>query len=466
MEKEQINFYFLKISDINPFYLFSQNFHVHNKHIRDHWIKIPMMTVIYCVFKKMIFSILSIFPEFFSSPLQSSILKRAQEKGVIQVQTNNIRDFSSNKHRKVDDSLYGGGPGMLMRPDIVAASIRNAKEQFPDGQIIFFTPTGEQMTQKLIEEHADNPSPKILLCGNYEGIDARVIHTMVDEKISLGDFILTGGEFPALAYIDAVTRLLPGAIGKEESHEKESFSKKFFRLGEYPQYTRPEVWEGIRVPEVLLSGKHKEIEEWQWENLSGLSSREQEVFNVRRKYFSPKKPWKTKNLLLQLPTPDIIDFWFQWMNDTEVTAFMLQNPPFSLQEEEEYYEWAKNTMHGLFLSIIDKKTKQPIGSTTLILSEQDDLQANFGLMIGEKEYWGKGYGSECTKEMCRIGFELLGLEKISLTVFPENFSALHIYEKVGFQKVGLLKNHILKNGKRREILLYELLREDFLSKKK
>jgi tRNA (guanine37-N1)-methyltransferase len=413
----------------------------------------------------MIFRVLSLFPEFFDSPLRSSILKRCQEKGIIEVKINQIRDFSLDKNRKVDDTVYGGGAGMLMRPDVVSACIRSAKEEFPDGKIIFFTPTGERFSQKLVEQHADDPSPKILLCGNYEGIDARVINTMVDEKISLGDFILTGGEFAAVCYIDAITRLLPGAIGKKESHQRESFSEELFRLGEYPQYTRPETWEGFRVPEILLSGNHKEIEEWQWNNLDGLSFREQEILGIRRKYFSPKKPWKSKNLFLQTPTTDVIETWVKWMNDLEITEFMIQNPPFSYSEEEEYFEWTQHTMHGLFLSIFDKKTKKPIGSTNLILSEQDDLKATFGIVIGEKEYWGRGYGSECTREMCKIGFGHLRLEKISLTVFPKNLPAIHVYEKIGFKKVGLMKNHVFKNGKREDLFLYELLKEEFLQKR-
>ncbi len=209
------------------------------------------------------FTVLTLFPEMFASFMSESILSRALDKNLIEIQFLNIRDYSKNKHKKVDDIPYGGGAGMLMACQPLFDCIEEAKNKAKKRHlVIYFTPQGKKLTQIKVERFAEKYDEIILLCGHYEGIDQRVIDTLVDLEISIGDFVLTGGEIPATLFIDAVSRLIPGILGKKESHEEESFSKKLGRKKEYPHYTRPENFRGLKVPEVLLSGDHKKIEEW------------------------------------------------------------------------------------------------------------------------------------------------------------------------------------------------------------
>ncbi len=190
--------------------------------------------------------------------LNESIIGRAIEKNLIQINLINIRDFSKDKHKKVDDTPYGGGAGMVMMPDVVYDAYKSIKDE--SAKVIYMSPQGKKLTQKKVEELAKQEH-LIILCGHYEGIDQRVIDKIVDEEISIGDYVLTGGEIPAMVLIDSVSRYNSGVIA-EESIEEESFANG---LLEYPQYTRPEVFEGVKVPEVLLSGHHANIEKWRKE---------------------------------------------------------------------------------------------------------------------------------------------------------------------------------------------------------
>jgi len=201
--------------------------------------------------------VLTLFPEFFTSPLNVSILKRAQEKGIIKVKLVNIRDFSRDKHKKVDDYPYGGGCGMVMKPEPVFEAVEYALEdvKVEKHRVILTSPQGKTFDHQMAKEFSQEEH-LIIICGHYEGIDER-IKTIITDEVSLGDFVLTGGEIPAVAIIDAVSRFIPGVLGSTESPEDESFTDG---LLEYPQYTRPEVYRGLKVPEVLLSGNHKEIE--------------------------------------------------------------------------------------------------------------------------------------------------------------------------------------------------------------
>ena len=203
------------------------------------------------------FDVLTLFPEMFE-PLNSSIIGRAKEKNLIKINLINIRDFSKDKHKKVDDTPYGGGAGMVMMPDVVYDAYKSIKDE--SAKVIYMSPQGKKLTQKKVEELAKNKH-LIILCGHYEGIDQRVIDKIVDEEISIGDYVLTGGELPAMVLIDSVSRYAEGVITKESTNE-ESFTNG---LLEYPQYTRPEVFEGEKVPEVLLSGHHANIEKWRKE---------------------------------------------------------------------------------------------------------------------------------------------------------------------------------------------------------
>ena len=200
------------------------------------------------------FDVLTLFPEMFET-LNQSILGKAQEKKLIDINLINIRDFSKDKHKKVDDTPYGGGAGMVMKADIVYDAYKSVKT--PKTKLIYLTPQGKTLNQKKVEE-LSKEEHLVLLCGHYEGIDQRVIDKIVDEEISIGDYVLTGGEIPAMVLIDSVSRYIEGVI-KNDSTKEESFSQG---LLEYPQYTRPEIFQGEKVPEILLTGHHQNIEKW------------------------------------------------------------------------------------------------------------------------------------------------------------------------------------------------------------
>lgn len=211
--------------------------------------------------------ILTIFPEFFDSPLSCSIPKRAIAAGIAAVDCVQIRDFTIDKHRTVDDSPYGGGPGMLMKPEPVVAAIREARQRQPETHVVMLTPSGTLFTQSKALEYVDKGNLTIL-CGRYEGFDERICD-YVDEQISLGDYVLSGGEPAAMCVLDAVIRLLPGVLGSPESAVLDSFTEE--GILDWPHYTRPEVFEGKKVPDVLLSGNHAEIDKWRREQASKRS---------------------------------------------------------------------------------------------------------------------------------------------------------------------------------------------------
>lgn len=207
--------------------------------------------------EKMKFDVLTLFPEMFES-LKTSIIGKAVEKKLIDINITNIRDFSEDKHKKVDDTPYGGGAGMIMKPDVVYRAYQSVKEN--NAKVIYLSPQGKTLNQQKVED-LSKESHLILLCGHYEGIDQRVLDKIVDEEISIGDYVLTGGEIPAMVLIDSVSRYVEGVL-KQTSIQEESFSNG---LLEYPQYTRPEIFEGEPVPEILLSGHHENIERWRKE---------------------------------------------------------------------------------------------------------------------------------------------------------------------------------------------------------
>jgi tRNA (guanine37-N1)-methyltransferase len=204
------------------------------------------------------FDVLTLFPNMFSSPFRESILGKAIEKGLIQIQTINIRDFTLDKHQVVDDAPYGGSQGMVMKVEPIARAIESVKSQNPSAWIVYLTPQGEPLNQDLARRLSTQPH-LILLCGRYEGVDERVRELFIDEEISIGDYVLTGGELAAMVLIDAVARFIPGVLGSDRSAEEDSF---FNSLLEYPQYTRPYNFRGSCVPEVLLSGNHSAISLW------------------------------------------------------------------------------------------------------------------------------------------------------------------------------------------------------------
>ena len=224
------------------------------------------------------FDVLTLFPEMFGI-LNQSIIGKAIEKELIDINLINIRDFSKDKHKKVDDTPYGGGAGMVMKPDVVYDAYKSIEDR--NAKVIYMSPQGKTLNQKKVEELAKE-SHLIILCGHYEGIDQRVLDKIVDEEISIGDYVLTGGEIPAMVLIDSVSRYVKGVLN-EESIQEESFSNG---LLEYPQYTRPETFEGVKVPEILLSGHHENIEKWRKEKSIEITKKKRpEILEKKRRKF-------------------------------------------------------------------------------------------------------------------------------------------------------------------------------------
>lgn len=223
--------------------------------------------------EKFRFDILTLFPNFFNSPLNSSLLGKAIKNNLIKVKIHNIRDFGIGKHRKVDDRPFGGGPGMVLKPDVLANSLNNVVTSTTTigirPHIIMLDPSGVPLNQKEAQR-LSRKRHLILICGHYEGVDERFKEKYIDEEISIGDYVLSGGEPAALVIIDSVSRLIPGLLNKKESTEEESFAEveikgKKLKLLDYPVYTRPEIFEGQKIPETLLKGHHSKIKNWRLE---------------------------------------------------------------------------------------------------------------------------------------------------------------------------------------------------------
>ncbi len=209
------------------------------------------------------FDIITIFPEIFAGVLECGIIRRARQAGIVEIRIINLRDFAADKHRQVDDRPYGGGEGMVFMPEPLFAAVEHCRSMEPpgDSHVVLLSPQGQTWSQALALE-TSALKHVVLICGRYEGIDQRVVDALVEKEISIGDFILSGGEIPAMALLDSVVRLLPGALGNKDSTLNESFSTG---LLDYPQYTRPADFRGFAVPEVLLSGDHARIDKWRKE---------------------------------------------------------------------------------------------------------------------------------------------------------------------------------------------------------
>jgi tRNA (guanine37-N1)-methyltransferase len=245
------------------------------------------------------FDIMTLFPEMVATVLGESILGRAARAGCIEVHTHQIRDYSEDKHRRVDDTPYGGGMGMLMSPPPIWSCYRAVCEQLdaaqvsPRRRVIYLSPAGQVLTQKKAAQLAADYDELILLCGHYEGVDCRVIEEIVDEEISIGDYVLTGGELPACVLVDCVSRLIPGVLADAECYEKESIASG---LLEYPQYTRPYEWHGKVVPDVLISGDHAKVDAWRLEqSLASTQEKRPDLYEAWM-VAHPPKPEKPKRV--------------------------------------------------------------------------------------------------------------------------------------------------------------------------
>lgn len=213
--------------------------------------------------------ILTIFPDMFAPVIDESMIKRAQNKGLVRIAVHDIRDYSSGKHRKIDDRPFGGGPGMVFKPEPIFEAIKHLRKGHKKTRVMLLSPQGQMLTQGLAEKMS-RCAHIILICGRYEGIDERVKTYLVDEEISIGDYILTGGELPAMVVIDAVVRLIPGVVGDGESVAADSLSCGMLK---YPQYTRPAQFQGKKVPKILLSGDHKKILEWRTQQSEAVTKK-------------------------------------------------------------------------------------------------------------------------------------------------------------------------------------------------
>lgn len=244
------------------------------------------------------FHVLTLFPEMILKGCDNSILARAMARDLISIEAVNIRDYTQNKHGRVDDYTYGGGAGLLMQAQPVYDAydaVRARIEQASDGEekapvrVIYLSPQGVPFTQRMAEELSQEQD-LILLCGHYEGIDERVLEEIVTDEVSIGDYVLTGGELPAMVLIDAVSRLIPGVLGNEVSADTDSFGNG---LLEYPQYTRPEEWHGKKVPEILLSGDHRKVDEWRLAcSLERTKTRRPDLYEQYQRDHSPDQTQK------------------------------------------------------------------------------------------------------------------------------------------------------------------------------
>jgi tRNA (guanine37-N1)-methyltransferase len=207
--------------------------------------------------------VITLFPEMFEGVLNSSMMWKAQDKKAVEFRLINLRDFGLGQRKRVDDTPYGGGDGMLLMAEPLFSAVEDAKKYAPEARVVIMTPRGQRWIQATAQKWADSNNSYIFICGRYEGVDERIL-TLVDDQVSVGDYVLTGGELPAMTIIDSIVRLIPGVLGGENSTAIESFSDG--ETLEFPQYTRPEVFNGLAVPKVLISGNHAEIAKWRTEN--------------------------------------------------------------------------------------------------------------------------------------------------------------------------------------------------------
>ncbi len=241
------------------------------------------------------FDIVTLFPDFFESPLASGLLGKALAKQIATVQFTNPRDFTTDKHHKVDDEPYGGGVGMLMKPEPIFAAVESLP-RLPRSAVLLMTPQGETMNQPMFQDFAAHFDQLVMICGHYEGVDDRVL-SLVDREISLGDFVLTCGEIPALTLLNGVIRLLPGTVGKAESLKAESFEAG---LLDFPQYTRPPVFRDMAVPDVLLSGNHGAIAQWR---------KQQQIQRTRERRSDLYEKWRHENPPSEDPVREHQPLW-------------------------------------------------------------------------------------------------------------------------------------------------------------
>ena len=386
------------------------------------------------------FLILSLFPEIVENFINFSVLQKAQNNKIFQVTYQNLRDFSKLKNKKVDDNIFGGGGGMLLRPEPIFDGISWAKKKVgAKAKVIFFSPSGKKFDQNLARKFAHEKKNLILVCGKYEGFDHRVKSLCCDEEISVGDFVVSGGEIPAALFIDAIARNLPGTLGNSESLRGETFSpENCFANFSLPKFTRPKIWKNLRVPEVLSSGNHAKINDWNFENIS-LCKIEKKILQFRRKIL----PRKTRRLIFKNPEISHAKIFQKWVNDPEIIKNLIIEPGLSLADEIEFLQDATKNLKFLLVSIFEKKSKQLIGNASLQIRDNEKV-GEFGILIGEKKFHALGFGTEILEEFIKIAFEDLELKKIVSRVFKENLASQKLHQKCGFSKAGFFQKDFWK----------------------
>ncbi len=309
--------------------------------------------------------IITIFPEYFDSPLRVGLLGKAIEKGLINIKIHNLRDFAKDKHRTVDDEPFGGGEGMVFKPEPLAEAVETIKKENPESLVIYTSPKGELFSQELAER-LSREKGLIFICGRYEGIDERIVKNWVDLEISIGDYVVFGGEVASLVMIEAISRLIPGVVGCEDSVKKESFSSGLLK---YSCYTRPREFKGLKVPEVLLSGNHKEIEIY----------RKKEAFELTLK----KRPYLLKKKGLSREDRKIVN---EILQKQRVYIFLLHYPVYNKRGEVVCSAIANIDLHDL------ARVSRTYGVKGVYIVQPMDSQREVAKEL--LEYWMKGRGKE------------------------------------------------------------------------
>ena len=364
--------------------------------------------------------VLTLFPEAFAGPLDVSILRRARDAGLLDLAIHNIRDHATGRHQSVDDYPFGGGPGMVMRVDVLARALEHVAPLVPEPpHVVYLTPQGEPLSDRLVRDLAQKPR-LVLVCGRYEGVDERFIDGWVDQQVSLGDFIVTGGELPAMVLIDAVTRHVPGALGDLESPEDESFADG---LLEHPQYTRPAEFEGRAVPPVLLSGDHAAIERWRQEQrLLRTARRRPDLLGD----ISPDRPaLKTAGVRIRTGQHET-DF------DAVLALWRRAGPGIKLGPSDEPAEIIRKLTRDPDLFLVAASGRRVVGA---VLGGWDGRRGYVYHLAVDAPFRGRKIGAALMEELeARLRFK--GCSRMNLLIRQEGAAAVPFYERLGWVQTG------------------------------
>lgn len=413
--------------------------------------------------------VLTIFPDMLKPMLGESILGRACAAGLLQVELIDIRAYSAEKHKNTDDYPFGGGAGMVMLAQPICDAMRAATREPARRRRIYLSPRGRTLTQRVVEE-LSREEELVLLCGHYEGVDQRSIDLCVDEEISIGDYVLTGGELGAMVLIDAVARLVPGVLGSEQSSVDESFSGD---LLEYPQYTRPRVFEGIAVPEVLLNGDHARIARWRREQ-SLLITRARRPDILERAALSgedwaflagqdaaPRRPIESARLSLRPVEAGDWRAMYDYLSNAQVMRFVSGGPLDKAACREEAARRAGDTH---FWAVCLRANGRLIGQMALNGAVEGESRLECVL---SHRFRGRGYATEAARALIACAFENGAARRITAQLDANNAPFARLLERLGFVREGCLRKNARAgeagSGQAawRDTLLYALLKEDF-----